>query len=432
MAKTILQRATNQVPLRRRARPLEGASAEALLAWLREEIRSNRPAFAWLEGGRTVVAAGVAARSSAPRLGALRPPSSSDSEQAPPPPGLPLAFVGASFDERRGAPWEGWPPAEAVAPALLLCAPEDGAGWAVAQGPGGDPGRLAAALAALSLPTPGPNAAPRGLAAAPLEARADFEARVAEALEAIAADDCEKVVLARARRYSAAAAFDPVTVLSRLRAAQPDAICFLWAWPGRGAFVGATPETLARVDADGVLRTHALAGTARPGEEASLLRSAKDLREHRLTLEAIVESLAPLCRELRVAPPRARRLPGLVHLETPLRARLRPDVGLLEVGERLHPTPAVGGRPRERALSLLASEPLARGRYAAPLGWIGAGGEGALAVALRCALVRGREAYAFAGAGVVAGSRPEAEWDETELKLETVAAALAESEASRP
>ena len=119
-----------------------------------------------------------------------------------------------------------------------------------------------------------------------------------------------------------------------------------------------------------------------------------------------------------------RRLPNVLHLHTPIRGTLRPGVHASELIAALHPTPAVGGVPFDAARAHIAGEPHARGWYTGPVGWLDAEGDAELVVALRCGVVRGASAWLYAGGGIVAGSTPAAEWEETELKLRPLLEAL--------
>ena len=329
-------------------------------------------------------------------------------------------FVGFGFTAKDHHPrpwWENFP-------AALAALPEE------VHGP--------LALPLPSLPTVtllGTPSLPSPLASPP---RPQWEHTVSQALAAIAAGEFHKVVLARAEVLRFEAPLDPVTVLEALHRRHPTAFCFLFEPQPGVAFVGATPERLARVTPTGQVETAALAGTARRGgspEEdtalgKALLHSEKDRREHAWVVEAIREALTPLAERLEIpAMPRLRRLPGLQHLETPIWGELRPAVGLLDVAAALHPTPALGGVPREAALRFIARhEPHPRGWYAAPVGIAFPDGTGELAVAIRSALLLGDQAVVFAGAGIVAGSDPAREWDETALKMTTMGEALAEAE----
>lgn len=338
-------------------------------------------------------------------------------------PGLddaPVLQVGATFDAGPGAPgspWEGWPRAVLRLPRVALVAGDAGAvAW-----------RFAAPDAAASRPV--------GVAAdaGPGEDPSAWARRVQAALGAIAAGRLSKVVLARAvrRDLPAGQRWDAARSWARLARVHPGAAAFLWR-EGGAAFVGATPEVLLRLRG-AALETVALAGTAGRGADpaedarlgAALLASDKERREHAAPVAAIEAALAAGgARGVRTGAARLRRLTHVQHLETPIRAE-RGREGLLELAGRLHPTPATGGTPREPALAWLAAhERLERGAYAAPLGWLTPAGDGALVVALRSALFRGGSAWSFAGAGIVAGSDPAAEWAETELKLRAVAAGL--------
>ena len=145
-----------------------------------------------------------------------------------------------------------------------------------------------------------------------------------------------------------------------------------------------------------------------------------------MVVDMLRASLRPIVEELHIAPtPSILRLPHLQHLATPISGVLRDEAGLLALAQRLHPTPAVGGAPRDVALALIAEhEGFDRGWYAGPIGWLGADGDGELAVALRCGLVTGKEATLFAGCGIVADSDPDREWEESQLKFRTMTAAL--------
>jgi menaquinone-specific isochorismate synthase len=263
-----------------------------------------------------------------------------------------------------------------------------------------------------------------------------YQRSVARALEEIARGDYEKIVLARAQRLTTAEPFHPLGVLNHLR--QRYATCYAFSVAnGRGqSFIGASPERLVRV-AGGRMHTEALAGSAPRGKSASedaafargLLQSEKDLREHRLVIGSIARRVADLGVRLEHAPqPRLLPLANVQHLHTPISAGLPAGVHILDLVERLHPTPAVGGTPREPAVAAIPRlEPFARGLYAGTCGWVDHRGGGEFFVGLRSALVDGCTATAYAGAGIVAGSDPEQEFAETELKFRALVEALTES-----
>jgi menaquinone-specific isochorismate synthase len=262
----------------------------------------------------------------------------------------------------------------------------------------------------------------------------DYRAAVTRALALIAAGEFDKIVLARALDLAAPRPLHPLRVLNGLRQRFPDCYSFSLAG-GRGpSFIGASPERLVRVS-QGVLETEALAGSAPRGPGASddaalaagLLASEKDRREHRHVLDSIVRRLAPLGLRLELPDqPAVRRLANVQHLHTPVRAALPENVRLLDALARLHPTPAVGGTPRAAAVTRIRElEGFPRGLYAGALGWLNARGGGEFLVGIRAALVEGATARLYAGAGIVAGSDPEKEFAETELKFQAMVAALA-------
>jgi len=260
-----------------------------------------------------------------------------------------------------------------------------------------------------------------------------YQRAVTRALAEIDRHDYEKVVLARALKYTTAEEFHPMGVLNHLRQRYPDCYSFSVA-NGRGqSFIGASPERLVRVSG-GRMHTTALAGSAARGESASedaalaqgLLHSEKDLREHRLVLDSIVGRLADLGLKLEhAAHPRVLGLANVHHLHTPVSANLPAGVHILDLVARLHPTPAVGGSPQVPALAAMKRlEAFPRGLYAGPQGWVDHLGGGEFFVGIRSALIDGRTATAYAGAGIVAGSEPEKEFAETELKFKALIGAL--------
>ena len=256
---------------------------------------------------------------------------------------------------------------------------------------------------------------------------------VTEALQEIARGDYRKIVLARAQRLTTPEEFHPLGVLNHLRQAYPGCYAFSIA-NGRGqSFIGASPERRVRV-AGGRMHTEALAGSAPRGESASedaalargLLHSEKDRREHRMVVDSIARRLADLGLRLEHADqPRILGLANVQHLHLPISATLPAGAHILDVVARLHPTPAVGGSPREAAVRALARlEPFARGLYAGPQGWVDHAGGGEFFVGIRSALIDGPTALVYAGAGIVAGSVPEKEFAETELKFKALIGAL--------
>ncbi|MFN0090365.1 MAG: isochorismate synthase MenF [Acidimicrobiales bacterium] len=272
-------------------------------------------------------------------------------------------------------------------------------------------------LPTLARPAP----APVRVAPAPGQLEAWRQA-VAEAVRRIRGGALDKVVLALALETRADDVIDPSVLAQRLSGAYRQCYTFLV-----DGLVGATPELLVRRCGPRV-ESQVLAGTAPVGGCAGgeLLRSAKDREEHRYAVESLVDTLAPRCVGLEVGPPHLLSLPNVVHLATDVAGLLRQPASVLELAGALHPTAAVGGAPRAAALAAMAElEPIDRRRYAAPVGWVDADGDGELGLALRCAEVRGSTARLYAGCGIVAGSDPAEELAEALAKLAPMRDALA-------
>ena len=274
-------------------------------------------------------------------------------------------------------------------------------------------------------------------AAPPLHARVqdevpseqDWAGAVAAAVSSLRDGRLDKVVLARALDVRADAALDPRVIAGRLSARFPS--CFTYLCDG---LVGASPELLVRRIGRHV-ESLVLAGTVRRGGspaedeelERALATSAKDAFEHRVAVESVRSVLATVTSELdEDSAPHLLRLANVTHLATALTGWLpTPPPTALDLATRLHPTAAVGGTPRDAALTLIRSlEAAPRGRYAAPVGWMDARGDGEFALALRCAQLDGADARLWAGAGIVADSEPAAETAETTAKLDAVLTAI--------
>ncbi len=346
----------------------------------------------------------------------------------------PVAVGGFAFDEREDERWAAFGSAHFVVPRVLLHRRREGAWLTVIAAEAAEAARLWRRVHRRL------RRANFELGSAPCRAHASdahpereiWLAHVARAVEAVRAGTLRKVVLARTVRYPGCRP-DPVAALAHLRQRYVGSYCFLFEPRAGHAFFGASPETLAEVE-NGALRTMALAGSARRGatpeddaaQAESLLRSVKDRHEHALVAEAIVQAVQPLSVSVHVEPtPHVLRLPNIQHLHTPITAHLRPTVDVWDVLAQLHPTPAVGGLPRRAALALMQQlEPFARGWYAAPFGVANAAGEGHFAVAIRSALATPEGVTLFAGAGIVADSEPQREWEETALKLRPLLEAI--------
>ncbi len=262
---------------------------------------------------------------------------------------------------------------------------------------------------------------------------------VQRAIGSIKSGQLDKVVTARRVRLEASRSFEATKILSRLARLYPS--CLLLAVKlGGNTVVSATPERLASLR-NRSIRCDALGGTTGrsqdPGQDRQLalrlLNNRKTQHEHALVVKSIQAALKPLCRQLSLsAPPAVVKLRNLQHLWTGIKGTLRTDVSLLDAARQLHPTPAVAGTPTETACRWLQDhENLARGWYSGIVGWLQANGDGELSVLLRCAVLQGRSADLFAGAGIVADSDPQAELQETEIKLRAMLEAMQEA-AERP
>ncbi len=260
---------------------------------------------------------------------------------------------------------------------------------------------------------------------------AEWQTRVAEAVTRIEAGEVEKVVLARDLVAELEAPLDVRRPLARLADRYPTC----WTFHVDGLF-GATPEMLVRRER-GLVTSRVLAGTIRrTGDEdhdsrlaGSLARSSKDLEEHEYAVRSVAEALAPYCSSLTYPEaPFVLHLPNVMHLATDVAGVVEKDVTSLALAEALHPSAAVGGTPTAAALELITRlEGMQRGRYAGPVGWMDARGDGEWGIALRAAEVSedGCRVRLFAGCGIVAGSDPDAELAESQAKLVPVRDALA-------
>jgi len=357
----------------------------------------------------------------------------------------PLLMGGFAFEPEgpRTARWDGFPSARFNLPRFLVTEVGDSR-WlttTIIVGPDGTPDVTPATLAPVRerivrLPEDSGQASPAADDTAvrytDLRAPVEWRAAVQRAVDAIRAAAFEKVVLARGVRAVGAAPFDITAIMRHLCAVHPESFVFA-CWRGDRVFVGASPERLVRLDGRDVLAS-SLAGSAGRGSgpeddarlAATLLASSKDANEHAVVVRVLRESLSQLCDEVTAAAtPSLLTLPHMHHLHTIVRARLRGGHSLLELVGHLHPTPAVGGTPRDTALAFMrAHERLDRGWYASPIGWLQRD-RGEFAVALRSALIQGDEATLFAGCGVVRESDPDLEYAESILKLRPMAAALA-------
>jgi menaquinone-specific isochorismate synthase len=257
---------------------------------------------------------------------------------------------------------------------------------------------------------------------------AAYEQAVARAVERIRGGALEKVVLARDLALALPEDFDLAAALRLLRSRYRGA----WTFAVDG-FFGASPETLVTVRGE-AMTARVLAGTAARGADdvedaaarTALLESPKNRFEHALAVDSLLLTLGDRVDDLVLGRPFALELPNVWHLATDAEARLLPGTGALDVVRALHPTAAVAGAPSDAALALIRElEPFDRGRYAGPVGWVGASGDGEWAIGLRSAQLESPASVrAFAGAGIVAASDPASELAETGWKFAPVLESL--------
>ena len=259
---------------------------------------------------------------------------------------------------------------------------------------------------------------------------AEWETVVADAVGRISSGALEKVVLARDLLATAEHDIDVRWPLQRLAERYP--MC--WTFHVDGLF-GATPEMLVRRER-GLVTSRVLAGTIRrSGDDArdlalaaKLARSSKDLEEHEYAVRSVADSLAPYCTSMNVPEtPFVLHLPNVMHLATDVAGVVgsQGPATSLDLADALHPSAAVGGTPTTAATRLIEEiEGMDRGRYAGPVGWMDADGDGEWGIALRSAVLDGRGVRLFAGCGIVADSEPAAELAEAQAKFVPVRDAL--------
>ena len=337
------------------------------------------------------------------------------------PPGPFFGAVAFDPDEPLGPEWAGFAPARWAAARVVVFS---AAGRRSVAAFGEEAARdLDLALRALSSP-PAAAPVPQVEAAAPNGGRKAWGELVSAALGRIERSELSKVVLARTVDVRGERPFPEQELLAALEARHPTCRTFFLRGDGGSSFAGATPEMLCRLEGRD-LATDALAGSARLAEAQALLDRSKELREHAWVVDHVVAALRSISDRVEArGGPEVRKLADVAHLYTPIQARLREGMGLADVVEKLHPTPAVGGVPSRAAMRFISEEEkLGRGLYAGIVGLCGPG-RADLAVALRCALLRGPSARLYVGAGIVAGSTADGEWAETELKARALLSAL--------
>ncbi len=345
------------------------------------------------------------------------------------------AFAGFSFsaDGPTSEPWSSFGSADAVLPIATLLSRGVDRHLLLALPEGVDEDSIVEQLRSLETPPDPvyPNLGDHTLESYPPVA--EWTHAVAEAIAAIEDETIRKVVLARSVIVRSDTAPDGFNVVSHLERSYRQ--CFSFGWRVNAAtFVGASPELLIR-SSNGAIASNPLAGTAPRGEgEAedrllaeALMRSEKDRVEHRYVVDDVAERLEQHADDLVVpAEPSLKRMATVQHLSTRIDGTARPGVHVLDLVDALHPTPAVGGTPRDPALAFIEqAEPFDRGWYTGGIGWIDGSGDGEFAIGLRCGLLEGTNAHVFAGAGIVADSDPDAELLETRLKFRPMLELLA-------
>ena len=258
-----------------------------------------------------------------------------------------------------------------------------------------------------------------------------WKERVSQAIARIEKNGVDKVVLARDLVATASTDIDPRPILTKLAAEYPST----WTFAVDG-LVGATPELLLRLS-KGMVTSRVLAGTIpKTGDDAkdlalaaSLARSSKDLEEHEYAVRSVAEALEPFCSSTNVPEsPFVLHLANVMHLATDVTGALtesKQRVDAFSLLKSLHPSAAVCGTPRNIAFDIIDEiEGMNRGRYAGPVGWIDASGDGELGIALRTGQITGKEIRIYAGCGIVAGSNPEKELEESAAKMIPMRSAL--------
>ena len=260
---------------------------------------------------------------------------------------------------------------------------------------------------------------------------AEWQLRVAKAIEEIEKTELEKVVLARDLIVNSHRPIDVRKILRNLGSEYPST----WIFAVDG-LVGATPELLLRLSR-GMVTSRVLAGTiSKTGNDekdlalaASLARSSKDLEEHEYAVRSVADALDPFCTSTNVPEsPFVLHLANVMHLATDVTGALiesKKSVDAFTILEKLHPSAAVCGTPTDLAAKVIRNiEGMSRGRYAGPVGWLDARGDGELGIALRCGQIKDNEIQIYAGCGIVAGSNPEKELTESNAKFAPMRSAL--------
>lgn len=266
---------------------------------------------------------------------------------------------------------------------------------------------------------------PAGLLKEEQQKQADWGALVSRAVDALKAKLMDKVVLARMLRLHFDSHPDPASVLRRLREQQTGDFIFCFE-SSDDYFIGASPERLVRKQGSAI-ESMCLAGSAARGQTEKdddrignvLLKDRKNRREHQYVVTMIKQALSGLCGSLSVPDqPVLMKNRDIQHLYTPVSGNAKEGLSVLHFVAKLHPTPALGGLPRDRAVRWITeNESFSRGLYGSPIGWCDRHGNGDFAVGIRSALIHGIQADLFAGCGILETSVPVQEYRETKAKF---------------
>jgi isochorismate synthase len=339
----------------------------------------------------------------------------------------PIAVGGFAYrpDRDPSGPWAGFPAVLLRVPALAV-ARVRGRTFATAASAGAE-ALLELTKVAVRAP------AARRLDVTSVRNPLAWTAAVETAAMRLRAGEAAKVVLAREVVARGDGVVSAAMVARSLRAAYPSCFTYLVTGADGTAFAGASPELLVRRSGTRAYSQPMAGSVARGADEADddrlarqLEDSGKDIAEHRLVSEFVVEALRPFSRSVEARAPEVIRFTNIQHLATAVTAELDdPATDALDLAAALHPTPAVGGWPRKAADALIDElEGLERGWYAGAVGWIDGRGDGEFAVALRCGLLWEDGARLYAGVGVMPDSDPDRELEETELKFKALLMAL--------
>jgi menaquinone-specific isochorismate synthase len=349
---------------------------------------------------------------------------------------VPILFGGFSFDpyKPRTEKWSAFPNAKMIVPAVLLASKGGKATLTVTLRSGQSAETMEKIEMLLHLLHEGRaplHSLPSLMEYEEIQTEQWLDA-VKQTIAKIRSGQFDKVVLAREARLSFANRVEASAVLWQLREQQPFSYLFAFEQEGQ-CFIGASPEQLVKKEGD-TCHSTCLAGSIRRGKTVQedeqfgewLLRDEKNLHEHRFVVQMIKEAMEAVCERVDMPPsPQLLKLPNIQHLYTPVVGDHCRASSILSLVANMHPTPALGGTPREVAVKEIREvEPLDRGWYAGPIGWMDTEGNGEFAVAIRSGLLQGQDVSIFAGCGIVGDSDPISEYEETKVKFTPMLSAL--------